>query len=382
MHTEPPWTDTEPGADLPPQAGAFVLSPARLHDAVGAGLINAAQAQALWQFWTAGVLQPVPASSPPSGPRFGFTQVLYYFGGLIAIGAMTLFMTLGWNAWGPLGTLLLTLAYLVGCLKVTQSLLQRQLPMAASQLATLAVCLVPLAVWCLQHLMGWWPEGGSGDRYYTFHTRIDWRWLMMELATLAAGVVLLWRIRLPFMVMPLAVTLWYMSMDVAHGLMQQHGFDWKLARDISLVFGLGTCALAVWVDVRCRRARVADFAFWLYLFGAVMAWGGLSLRDSSSELGKLVYALVNVGWVLGGAAIGRRVFTVLGGLGVTIYLGHLAHTVFRDSLLFPFALSVLGLGVVALGIWWQRHEAQLQARLQGWVPEALREVLPLGKTRV
>jgi uncharacterized iron-regulated membrane protein len=46
--------------------------------------------------------------------------------------------------------------------------------------------------------------------------------------------------------------------------------------------------------------------------------------------------------------------------------------VFKDSLMFPFALTLLGLGVVALDIWWQRHEVQINARLSAWVPAGLR----------
>ena len=107
-----------------------------------------------------------------------------------------------------------------------------------------------------------------------------------------------------------------------------------------------------------------------------MFWCGLSLRESSSELNKFFYALLNVFLVFFGAAIGRRVFTVLGGLGVAIYLGYLAHRVFRDSLMFPFALTLLGLGVVALGIWWQRHEAGIHARLSVLVPRGLHNLYP------
>lgn len=36
-------------------------------------------------------------------PNFTMTNVLYYLGGLIAIGAMTLFMNLGWEAFGGWG---------------------------------------------------------------------------------------------------------------------------------------------------------------------------------------------------------------------------------------------------------------------------------------
>ena len=320
---------------------------------------------------------PAPPTRPPldHGPAFSFTNTLYYFGGMLAIGAMTLFMTLGWELFGAWGVFALAVGYLTGALLVAGNLLQKGLRTPAGILATLAVCLVPLAVWAFQSGVGLWPDGAN-DSYRDYHRYIDWRWLTLELATLAAAVVLLYRYKLPFMVMPVAVTIWYLSMDVAHMLMQKQGFDWQFTRDVSLVFGLATCALAMWVDLRTRTATQAedrqDFAFWLYLFGALMFWCGLSLRESNSELNKFLYALINVAMVFLGAAIGRRVFTVLGGLGVAGYLGYLAHRVFDDSLLFPFALTLLGLAVVALGIWWQRNETRIHTRLASWLPAALR----------
>jgi len=367
-------------------AACVSLRHADLQEAAHRGLITPAQAQALWAHWAGQVrlqeTQPAPLATSggrapglASGPRFSFTNVLYYFGGMVAIGAMTLFMTLGWHQFGNWGLLVIALAYLAACLGVADHLQGRRLATPAGILATLAVCLVPLAVWALQSGLGLWPLGGPSS-YRAYHELIDWRWLTLEFATLAAGVVMLWRYRLPFMVMPIAVTLWYMYMDVANALMQNSGFDWQFSRDMSLVFGIGTCGIAMWVDVRSRLAREAawrqDYAFWLYIFGALMFWGGLSLQNSGSELGKFLYALINVALVFWGAAIGRRVFTILGALGVAGYLGYLSHRVFQNSLLFPFALTLLGLAVVALGIWWQRHEPAIEARLGAWLPTGLR----------
>ena len=350
----------------------ITLTQDELHAAASDGLISAVQADALWQRWSASKGQHAVAhATPAAGPAFGFTNVLYYFGGMVAIGALSLFMTLGFERMGAGGLLAIGLAYLLACLKVADHFQTRSLSVPAGILATLAVVLTPLVVWCVQSLLGWWPPGGD-MHFSAYHTHINWRWLTLEFATLAAGAVMLWRYKLPFMVMPLAVTVWYMSMDVANALMQNEGFHWKFTRDVSLVFGIGTCALAMWVDLRSRRSMDSrarqDFAFWLYLFGAIMFWAGLSLSDSSNEWGKFAYCLINLALIFGGAVIGRRVFTVLGALGVVGYLGYLAHRVFQDSLLFPFALTLLGLGFVWLGVWWQRHEEALHARLRRFMP--------------
>lgn len=362
------------------------ISETDLQDAARSGVISPQQATALWRLWAqgeqpalvaamSGTAAPVFGHAVASGPRFGFVNVLYYFGGMVAIGAMSLFMTLGFQAMGVKGLLLIGLAYAFGALKVSDHFKAKGLFVPAGLLATLAVALVPLILWCLQSLAGAWPEGGSRN-FSDYHHYIDWRWLMLEFGTLAAAAVMLWRYKLPFMVMPVAVTLWYMSMDVANGLMQNAGWDYQFMRDVSLVFGLATIAMAMWVDVRTRLSRdVAwrqDFAFWLYIFGAFMFWCALSLRDSNNEWGKFLYAALNVFLVFLGAAIGRRVFTVFGALGVAGYLGYLSHRVFQDSLLFPFALTLLGLGVVWLGVKWQRNEAAINAYLSRWVPAGLR----------
>ena len=97
--------------------------------------------------------------------------------------------------------------------------------------------------------------------------------------------------------------------------------------------------------------------------------------DSDSELGKLAYCGVNVLMILIGAVLGRRVFAVLGGLGVAFYLGHLSWRVFKDSLVFPFALSLIGFAIIWLGVLWERREAELSARLRRFLPAPLRELI-------
>jgi len=231
---------TDNFSPLTPVTARVQIGRADLEQAVRDGLIGPQQAQALWARWchaarlagapTAG-FSPVAAAALP-GPGFSFTNTLYYFGGMVAIAAMTLFMTLGWQSFGPWGLAAISAAYLLACLKVADHLKARHLAMPAGILATLAVCLVPLLAWSVQHGLGWWPPGGS-DRYSAYHTHINWRWLTLEFVTLAAGVVMLWRYRLPFMVMPIAVTLWYMNMDVAHALWSDVGhWDWKFIRDV------------------------------------------------------------------------------------------------------------------------------------------------------
>ena len=337
-----------------------------LEAAVQSGVLTGEQADRLVAFMAAS-----------DAPRFSIVHVLYYFGGMIAIGAMSLFMTLGWNALGGWGGFATALVYGALALLLTHWFLEEKgLPVPAGIMATLAVVMVPLAIFAAQMALGYW---GEDKPYRDYHRYIDARWIMIEFGTLAMGAMLLWRYRFPFMLMPIAVTLWYMSMDIGPLLFGAGYHDWDVRRAISVWFGLATMLLAFWIDLRSRFSR--DYAFWLYLFGVLTFWGGLSLMNSGSELGKLAYCGVNVALVLIGAIIGRRVFTVFGGLGVAGYLGHLSWNLFKDSLVFPFALSAIGLAIIWLGVLWQRNEARWAKSLRRCVPEALRELIEARAVR-
>lgn len=333
-----------------------------LKEAVARGIISSDQAERVSELST---------TLGQNTPGFRFTHILYYLGGLIAIGAMTLFMNLGWERFGGWGLLFIALAYGAAGVALTEYLLNRlHLPIPAGISAAFAVSLTPLAVYGLQVALGFWAEGRV---YRDYHTLVDWRWMLMELATLATGAALLWRYRLPFMVMPLALTLWYMSMDLTPFLFGAADQNWALRRTVSLWFGLLMLLLALRVDIRSRDDR--DYAFWLYLFGVLAFWGGLSWMHSDSELSKFIYLCINLAMIVVGAILSRRVFAVFGALGTAAYLGHLAHGVFRDSMVFPFALTAIGLSVVLLGILWQRHEQRIAARLRGLLPQPVQAFL-------
>lgn len=335
-----------------------------LKEATEQGLIKDPQAELLWQFL---------CERQKEIPGFHVTHILYYLGGMIAIGAMTLFMNLGWERFGGWGLLAIAVAYALAGIWLTEYFLgRRHLRIPAGITATFVVVLTPLAVYALQVALGWWPEGHV---YRDYHSFIDWRWIFMELATLAAGAVMLWRYRLPFLVMPLAVTLWYMSMDLTPFLFGETESVWELRKLVSLCFGLQVCLLSFWVDVRTRHEK--DFAFWLYFFGVIAFWGGLSMMHSDSELSKFAYLCINLAMIVVGAILSRRVFAVFGGLGTAGYLGHLAYEVFEDSMLFPFVLTLIGLGVICLGIVWQRHEKTITKVLRGLLPQPIRELFEM-----
>jgi len=130
--------------------------------------------------------------------------------------------------------------------------------------------------------------------------------------------------------------------------------------------------IAYLVDRRTQQ----DYAFWLYLFGMMAFWGGLSLMESNSELRRFCYCLINVVLMLASVLLRRKVFIIFGSMGVFGYLGHLSWSVFQNSMMFPFVLTLMGIFIIFLGVQYQRNQETIAEAALRIIPQRVRKLLP------
>lgn len=76
-----------------------------------------------------------------------------------------------------------------------------------------------------------------------------------------------------------------------------------------------------------------------------------------------------------GVVLVRRVFVVFGAIGSCGYIGHFAYDVFKESVLFPIVLTAIGLGIIYIGIVWQKYEQTITQYLRRLLPTLLKELL-------
>lgn len=330
--------------------------------AVEAGLLSAEQEQALLRF-----LREQPAQRP----SFQLAHVAFYLGALLIMGAMGWLLSEAWMRIGDSALLAIALAYIVLLTFAGLAMQRRGQLIPGGMLAAVAVSIVPLAVFALERLTGIWPLDDVQSSYHDYYRYVQAGWLLMEAATVCAGLLMLRLIPFPFIVMPIAVALWFMSMDLSEWVYGDV-FTWEQRQQVSLWFGLGLLLVVVLIDGRTRE----DYAFWGYLAGLLAFWGGLTSMNSDSELGKALYCLINLGLLLTAVLLRRPLFMVFGALGVAAYLGYLSYEVFAESLLFPLVLSLIGLAVIGLGLLYQKHRERLSDRLRAALPASLVEWLP------
>jgi hypothetical protein len=342
--------------------------------AANAGVINSLDLERLLAFLS-GNPAAVSAAIVPHA-RFNFANLLWYAGALIVIGAMGLFSTVAFSQMGGRALTACAVVYAVAFTAAGHFLWHRKnLRVPAGLLIAVAVSMAPLAVYGIQDQLGWWSRFGKPGSVHDFYIWIKGSWILMEIATVLAGVIALRFYRAPFIVAVIAVALWFMSMDLTPWLYDTAHFDWEMRRKVSVWFGLGVIAVAWVVD---HRSRSDDFAFWLHLFGLIAFWGGVTASSYATEIGWALYCLLNVGLLLVSVILMRRPYAVFGTLGVTLYLGHLAGAVFKNSMTFPFALSLIGVAVIAAGLAYHRHQAAIAAWFTAHLPDV---VLLLRPTR-
>jgi hypothetical protein len=330
------------------------------------GVLSTEQATTLWR---------VLNERYPHRSRFDLAHVAYYTGALIVIAAMTWFMTLAWEAWGGGALFAIAAAYAasfcsVGWLMWTRS----SYKVAAGLLVTIAVCMTPLAIYGLEEMTGLWPQGDPGS-YRDYYAWVKGSWIVMEVGTVLAALVALKFVRFAFLTAPIAFSLWFLSMDITPLLFGQSDFTWDQQLWVSIAVGLVMIVVSYMVDRRTRE----DYAFWGYLFGTLAFWGGLALMEDGGEGMWVMYCLVNVGLMFLSVFLDRRVFMVFGALGVFWYMSHLAYDVFENSLLFPFALTGLGLLVIALGVLYQRYRTRIEQAVLGVLPASIQQLRPVQR---
>lgn len=329
--------------------------------AVERGIITAAQRDAIIAIAGEGGT----ARELPRG--FNWVTVAYVLGAFLVVFAGGWFLAQRWLALGAPGVLAIITGYAAAAWFSSRWLERHDFPQAAGVAVMVAVSLTPVAVWALESMSGWWPAETWGRPYYVEYPPAEaTRWLVAELATILAALLVLRRRVYSALGFPVAVAVFGLVM---HG---PRSFDIAITpvmeRWTMLTGAVIACALADTVDRRVPRGRTpgdGDFAFPLWTVGLIALGAAiLAFWPTAGVLrhGVPVLALAAIAAAL---VMGRRTHVVFGVLALFMYLMYLAGEVFKSTAYFPVALAAIGALLLALTVWLQRRFPALAARLGG-----------------
>jgi hypothetical protein len=325
--------------------------------AVASGLITPEQASGL----RALADEPTDPLLREAPRGFNWVSIAYGLGALLVVFACGWFLAERWLALGAGGVLAMVLIYAAVAIVASTWLERTGFPEAAGVAALVAVSLTPVAVWAVESLTGWWPAETWGQPYYPEHRAAEAsRWLVAELATLLAGLLVLRTRRYAAVVFPIAVALFGLVMHApaAVGL----AFTPVLDRWTMLTGALLLCATADAVDRRTPREG-GDLAFPVWTVGLVaLSAAMMAFWPTAGALHHAV-PLLALGAIAASLAMRRRTHLVFGVLWLFMYLIYLSADVFRSTAYFPLVLAALGGLLLLATVWLQRHFPALSQRL-------------------
>jgi len=290
-----------------------------------------------------GRIEPSPTEALRA--RFDLVHVAWYAGALLVMGAMGWFATLGLEAWGGPGILTIALCYAaLFAFAGVRMWNGAELKTLGGILTAVAVAMVPLAVYGFERTIGWWPDVDPG-RYEGFYDWVKGGWFGIEWVTIVAGIVAVRVVPYSFVLLPVALCAWFMSMDLAPLVYADPSTAQRGM--VSAVVGAGLLGTVYLL----HRNKSAHLSYWLAAAGAVAFDGGLAAMKTDSLWTKPVFLAVQIAFLVAGAQAGLSAFLLVGAVGA-VGVGLWATTQSHDAVLASF---VIGVPARSSGLWLHRR---------------------------
>lgn len=306
------------------------------------------QAETLWE--------KLSSRKSPS-TIFNVPNVIYCLGATIICIAFLWFAARHYSNYGP--TFLFCIAFMCGAIfyglgfylwKVKKNQFLGGLGIFC------ALFLVPFITYSFQDMVGWWPH--EGVKQISLYGWVKGGWLVMETTTLVLALVSFYFIRFPLLTVILYLTSWYMCVDNCPMLFNSFAKHvtfglTELREAISILFGLGVMIVGYIFD----QKKLNSFAFWAYLFGLTLSWVTLTIITIDDDSNNwFTYFFLNFAMIALSPILKRKMFLVFGVMGSLGYFLFLSQAYFASSVMIPFTLTLVGLGLIAITFALQRYK--------------------------
>lgn len=272
-------------------------------------------------------------------------QVFVGLGVLLVIGAHAWWSTTGYESLGIGLVLALTLLWQAGFLGAAEWAKRRGDALLESGFAAIVAFYTPLAIYSFERLLG---ADFEGNRYNDFYPWISGGWVFMEMGSIVAAAVLLYRYRRPFLVLPMTLFTGFLLMDATARIVGNGFDDEDTLKWVVLGGGIALGLAAVVLDYTGWRR----FAFWPHVTSIWLVAWGLPFCTDSTSLSLFVVAAVDLAL---GVWLARLVYLVAGGI-----IGWAAISTSAHGAAFPFVLMAGGLLFIGLAVWLAKADSPLR----------------------
>jgi hypothetical protein len=290
-------------------------------------------------------LEIKPAAEKKGG--FNLVTVLYYFGGFLALLSFTLFIGMNWDDLSQLARF----AVAIVALLVTGGLglwlrFSQKFELAGGLLLFVATAILPLLVYTVSSLSGFWADGAS---FYELRFAV----LVMGLFSLGGAAAVLYYTRFPLITLLVAGFAHLTLIDIVQMIWGEH----FLFNESTAIINAGFILCGIWITLKGFK----KYAFWVKLYGLIWLMFTFSILffESDSILFGLLYLAIYI--VIGAISLFMReaMFMVFAIIGIYLYIFNLVFDIFEGSALFPLVLGIVGISIVLLAVLFQKYGKRL-----------------------
>jgi hypothetical protein len=302
-----------------------------------------------------------------------FQKILYYGGGWLIISAMTWLMASHWNSFGSFGlTAICTMYFVVFSTLGWFVFFRKKLETAGGILFSVPIAITPLLVFSVLKGFNFWSGEFGELSYGDYYLWIRGKWIVLEISTILIALPILWKTKFPFHIFLISGSLWFFSMDIVPIIYEEAHFSWTQRALVSEIFGIGMILIGYLADVKFQK----DYSFWIYLFGLITLSSGLSVFYNGNTFKFILFGVVNVILILFSVFVNRDVFLVFATIGFVQFLGRLSWEFYKNSVSFPFVLTIIGLMLIFSGVFFQKNRGKIEKYFLSKLPTFILNLRP------
>jgi len=189
-------------------------------------------------------------------------------------------------------------------------------------------------------------------KYYDLNS-VTFPGIYGETGLILYAALALYKIRFPFLTMPLYFGFYFLQFTVTIGIL---GPNWSQFFFKYITLGNGLVMLSSSLKISSNPSWGSDYSWWGYIFSSCLIGGPVNtiLWNNGCMpffFNGLLYLLFNGAFMLMSVKLNVNIFLIWGALGTFSYLSYLSYTYFAGSYLFPIILSLIGFLIIKIAIY-------------------------------
>ena len=320
----------------------------------------------------------------------GVVKVFYYIGGIIMLCAMIFLMSHTIQNSTYTMILVLGTVYAVIFGLIGEFLWRKNEKLPAGILYFLVIATFGFIVLDIEKMTGFFPHFADMDKYPNYWDMCRLPVIVISVLTIEANTFLQKHRQVSLLALPTIVCSYAIYLTIVDSIYGCQNITEKIFYWSSIIFGIGLNIVAFIKD----RLTKVDYSKWMYAVGAVVTlWAiCLLLYEPTTYYNDTYYNeiitnkiqakifLVNLIYLYIGLLIQRKVFSIIGILGVIEYILYMELSRIQDhTTLLTCVVLITGLIILCAGVLYNKNADKVEAFLEKMLPSKIRKYLPQNR---